>query len=47
MSVKEPAQKKGMLPVLLDAFTGVISKAANLIDPVKKIAAAILSIWQA
>ena len=47
MSVKEPAQKKGMLPILLDAFTGVISKAANLIDPVKKIAAAILSIWQA
>jgi len=32
---------------LTDAFTVVISKAANLIDPVKKIAAAILSIWQA
>ena len=47
MSVKDPSQKKGMLPILLDAFTGVISKAANLIDPVKKIAAAILSIWQA
>jgi uncharacterized protein YjbI with pentapeptide repeats len=47
MSAKEPSQKKGMLPILLDAFTGVISKAANLIDPVKKIAAAILSIWQA
>jgi uncharacterized protein YjbI with pentapeptide repeats len=47
MSAKDPSQKKGMLPILLDAFTGVISKAANLIDPVKKIAAAILSIWQA
>ena len=47
MSTKDPSQKKGMLPILLDAFTGVISKAANLIDPVKKIAAAILSIWQA
>lgn len=33
--------------MLLDAFTGVISKAASLIEPVKKIADAILSIWQA
>jgi uncharacterized protein YjbI with pentapeptide repeats len=47
MSAKDPSQKKGMLPILLDAFTGVISKAANLIEPVKKIADAILSIWQA
>jgi uncharacterized protein YjbI with pentapeptide repeats len=47
MSARDPSQKKGMLPILLDAFTGVISRAANLIDPVKKIAAAILSIWQA
>ena len=47
MSAKDPSQKKGMLPILLDAFIGVISKAANLIDPVKKIVAAILSIWQA
>jgi len=47
MSAKDPSQKKGMLPILLDAFTGVISKAASLIDPVKKIAAAILNIWQA
>ncbi len=47
MSAKDPSQKKGMLPILLDAFTGVISKATSLIDPVKKIAAAILSIWQA
>jgi uncharacterized protein YjbI with pentapeptide repeats len=47
MSAKDPSQKKGMLPILLDAFTGVISKASSLIDPVKKIAAAILSIWQA
>jgi hypothetical protein len=47
MSAKDPSQKKGMLPILLDAFTGVISKAASLIDPVKKITAAILSIWQA
>ncbi|WP_223805593.1 hypothetical protein, partial [Pseudanabaena sp. UWO310] len=46
MSAKEPSQKKGMLPILLDAFTGVISKASGLIEPVKKIAAAILSIWQ-
>jgi hypothetical protein len=44
---KDPSQKKGTLKLLLNAFTGVISKAANLIDPVKKIAAAILSIWQA
>ncbi|WP_271253156.1 pentapeptide repeat-containing protein [Pseudanabaena sp. Chao 1811] len=47
MSAKDPSQKKGMLPILLDAFTGVISKAASLIEPVKKIADAILSIWQA
>ncbi len=47
MSAKDPSQKKGMLPILLDAFTGIISKATILIDPVKKIAAAILSIWQA
>ena len=28
MSAKDPTQKKGMLPMLLDAFTGAISKAA-------------------
>ncbi|MDX2255415.1 MAG: pentapeptide repeat-containing protein [Pseudanabaenaceae cyanobacterium bins.39] len=47
LSAQEPAKNKGMLTILLDAFTGVISKAASLIDPVKKIAAAIVSIWQA
>lgn len=44
MSTKEPKQTKGMLPMLLDAFTGVISKATPLIEPVKKIAKTILSI---
>ncbi|CAN1212692.1 Pentapeptide repeat-containing protein [Tumidithrix helvetica PCC 7403] len=47
MSAKEPTQKKGMLPILLDAFQGVISKAATLLEPVKKIADAIRSIWLA
>jgi uncharacterized protein YjbI with pentapeptide repeats len=47
MSAKDPVQNKSMLQMALRAFKDVISKAANLIDPVKKIAAAILSIWQA
>ncbi len=46
MSAKEPEQKKGMLPMLLDAFTGVISKAAPLIEPVKKIVEVILGLWK-
>jgi hypothetical protein len=35
-----------MLPMLLDAFTGVISKAAPLIEPVKKIVEVILGLWK-
>ena len=46
MSAKKPEQKKGMLPMLLDAFTGVISKAAPLIEPVKKIVEVILGLWK-
>ena len=47
MSAKDPVQNKSMLQMTLRAFKDVISKATSLIDPVKKIAAAILSIWQA
>jgi len=47
LSAKNSSQKQGTFKLLLNAFTGVISKAASLIEPVKKIADAILSIWQA
>jgi hypothetical protein len=47
MSAKDPVQNKAILKTLLRAIKGVISEAASLIAPVKKIAAAILSIWQA
>jgi hypothetical protein len=47
MSAKDPSQKKGMLPILLDAFQGAISRAANLLEPIKKIADVIRGIWLA
>jgi uncharacterized protein YjbI with pentapeptide repeats len=46
ISAKELIQNKGMLTMLLDAFTGVISKVAPLIEPVRKIVEAILGIWK-
>ena len=46
LSSKETEKHQATLTILLDAFQGTISRAASLIEPVKKIADLILSIWQ-